>query len=122
VPVSKIARVVVSCALLTFVVLIPPLLSYFGKESTALLTLVCLLIALMALNVNIDQLEQIGLGPLSAKLRAKIAEATDLSERLKRAIELTLSVAVSAAMRSGRFADKDRAFQKKLIADVDEIA
>jgi hypothetical protein len=83
VPVSKIARVIVSCVLLTFVVFVPPMLSYFGKESTALLTLVCLLIALMALNVNFDQLEQISLGPLSAKLRAKIVPNWHDAKRLR---------------------------------------
>ncbi|NOJ41376.1 hypothetical protein [Bradyrhizobium australiense] len=119
--VSKIARTIVSGFLLTGVVIVPPLLSYYGKEPTALLTLVCLLIALLALNVNVDQLEQIGLGPLSAKLRAKIAQADELNDRLKKAIELTLSFAVSGAMRSGRFAGKDRSYQKKIVSDVDLI-
>jgi hypothetical protein len=53
------------------------------ERITALLTLVCLLIALMALNVNVDQLEQIGLGPLSAKLRAKIVPNWHDAKRLR---------------------------------------
>jgi len=47
--------------------------------------------------------------------------ADELNDRLKKAIEPTLSVAVSAAMRSGRFADKNRSFHKKLVDDVDAI-
>jgi hypothetical protein len=83
---ARIARGLISALLLISVVIGPTLLSFFGKESTALLPLVCLLIVLLSLNVNVDQLEQIGLGPLSAKLRAKIAQADELNERLKKAI------------------------------------
>jgi hypothetical protein len=118
---SKIVWSSITGVLLIGIVSGPTLLSFYGKHSTALLLLVCLLIVLLALNVNVDQLEHIGLGPLTAKLRAKIALAEDLNDRLKKAIELTLSVAVSAAMRSGRFADKNRNFHKKLVDDVDAI-
>jgi len=108
--------------LLLFLLLIAPAaLAFYGYDTAGGLLLVSIVLILLAANVSSDRFEELALGPLKAKLREKIVEAGQLSEQLKNAIKLTLSVAVSAAMRTGRFADNNREFHRDILKSADAI-
>jgi len=113
---------VINIALLYLITFGPLLLAVLGLEAAGGIFLASLLIVLAAINISADRLEEFTIGPLKAKLREKIREANDLSEQLKNTIRLTLSIAVTAAMRTGRFAFETGKLQKEVYENALEIA
>jgi hypothetical protein len=111
----------INILLLFIITLGPVLLAIAGYQVAAGVLLPSLIVVLLAININPDRFEEVAFGPLKAKLREKIHEANQLSVQLKNAIKLTLSVAVSAAMRTGRFADKDKMFHRRILESVEAI-
>lgn len=112
---------IISIAILALIPLGSTTLAVLGFVPAAIMFSVSLLVVLAVLNISADRLDELALGPLRAKLNQKIAQVTQLSDELKRAIKLILTVAVSAGMRTGRFAHRTAELHRQIVSSVDSI-
>jgi hypothetical protein len=99
----------------------PTAIAFHGEQAAATFLMTSLVIALASLNLPADRLEEFGIGPLKARLEKRIKEADELTDRLKEVMRLMLSVAVSAGMRTGRFAHQTQLYHQELFTNVEKI-
>jgi hypothetical protein len=99
----------------------PTAIALLGQQAAATFLMASLVIALASLNLPADRLEEFGIGPLKARLEKRIKEADELTDRLKEVMRLMLSVAVSAGMRTGRFAHQTQLYHQELFTNVEKI-
>ena len=99
----------------------PTAIALHGQQAAATFLMTSLVIVLASLNLPADRLEEFGIGPLKARLERRIKEADELTDRLKEVMRLMLSVAVSAGMRTGRFAHQTQLYHQELYTNVEKI-
>jgi hypothetical protein len=115
-------RRIVNAVLLVAMIAAPTALVSFVGWSAAIMSLISLALALIFVNVDAGTITEVSLGPLKARLERRIAEADALTQRLRESIKLTLAVAVSATMRTGRYPDRNRMYVRDALDRVDQIA